>query len=268
MSAGDPRPLVFLDIDPFSGLLPPDNSSPDEIIRSGEEACSAAHAVATTLWRWHPSALRAFLDYERFYTVEWISHQKTPEKDSTLIIARHSRHITLGTYKTKTLEWKLQATYQMPLAGPWIPLAGYGSVLGDAETADDVMYLGDCIGRGLLRKECWEPEGADGYIELCIGDNLGRCDRGCSPQRLYHARSKLACTVCKQRVETRLEPMAKCPECGQAKYCSIKCRELDENVHKGLCSARRPRNYEHGAVEYVPAPARITGRAARRNRRS
>ena len=259
MSDSDPQLLDYLDIDPFSGPLSTRDSSPDEIFRSWDEECSAPHAVATILWRWHPSALRAFLDRRRFYCVQWF-YKKTLREDSILTIARHDRHITLGTYEAVTLDWKLQARYQMPTSGPWIPVAGEGSELGPTEDPDDVVYLGDCIGRSLLRNERWKPEKSEGsYIELCIiANENGGWERGCDPHWLYCRYSETLCAVCKCKLGQGVYKLKRveCEKCDRVQYCSTKCRREDENVHIGLCNAWGPGGFGYRAMD-VPTQAWI-----------
>lgn len=55
-----------------------------------------ADAVATVLWHWHPHALRAFVDRDRFYTCGWSRKTKVGDSRQNVIIERNDRQVVVS----------------------------------------------------------------------------------------------------------------------------------------------------------------------------
>lgn len=58
---------------------------------------SLATAIATTLWLWHPNALRAFLDFEKFSKVEWNRRNVVESAYNTCVINRSDRIVLVSS---------------------------------------------------------------------------------------------------------------------------------------------------------------------------
>lgn len=61
-----------------------------------------ATAVATVLWNWHPNALRALLDCDRFYTVAWARHVPCVGLRPMVIVERNDHALTVSTSASST----------------------------------------------------------------------------------------------------------------------------------------------------------------------
>lgn len=70
------RPIRYLSTIPFPDLDLTIDGGPVRIITGFSEdtdqrKLTLADCVATALWSWHPNALRAFLDFNRFKNFSW-----------------------------------------------------------------------------------------------------------------------------------------------------------------------------------------------------
>ncbi|KAL1798516.1 hypothetical protein ACET3X_002553 [Alternaria dauci] len=99
-----------------------------------------AIGLATVLYKWHPSALAAFLDLDAWFSVTWMLGitEGTPH-GSKIEIGRITNHITFGILDSIGEKWRLMLTYDIGLEGEnrgkWIPNLKE-SMLGDRELTD------------------------------------------------------------------------------------------------------------------------------------
>lgn len=111
-----PAPLRFLPIQCFPEMKIDghpiriiDLTSFDEVSERTE--VTAANAIASTLWYWLPDALRALLDRDTFYSIEWVQKWKyVSDKELTTLIARHDRHLSFGIFNQDG-EWVVQCDF-------------------------------------------------------------------------------------------------------------------------------------------------------------
>ena len=97
------RPLGYIHEKPFPELNLTIDRQPVRIANTesfDEEVdhatVSLATAIATTLWLWHPNALRAFLDLEKFPLVEWHRRNVGECAYNTCVIYRNDRTIMVS----------------------------------------------------------------------------------------------------------------------------------------------------------------------------
>jgi hypothetical protein len=156
------RPLSFLRSDPFPGLNLSVDGSPVAIVDTsnfGEETdkinLSAALVVSTILWNWHPNALRAFLDSEKYSAI--VDSYPPSEKRITHMVTRHERAILVGYYN-KDIEWGHQASYGILGDGHWNPLLGSSDGLGGNERPDFVNKMGRMWAMDMMYRRRWQPK--------------------------------------------------------------------------------------------------------------
>lgn len=163
---GETRPsnynLTFRKIDPFPGLSLFIDGWPVAIVDTAhfdeetrDPRLTTAHGVATLLWNWHPNALRAFLDCNKYEGVEFaVRIDHSGGRSATHIVTRHDRHIVLGCYNEE-LDWEIQCSFGMPRAGRWKPLSGMGAM--GAVREELIAGLGQYWARDQLYHERWKP---------------------------------------------------------------------------------------------------------------
>ena len=158
-------PLAFLQDEPFPGLNLSIHGSPVAIVdtnkfdeETDKEELTTARAVATVLWNWHPNALRAFLDTEKYSSFEFAITDKYPGREKVInhMITRKTRAVLVGYYD-QDFVWGHEVSYGMPEDGRWKPLWGSDGYRGN----DKPDYV-DSMGR-LWAKDCmyyrrWEPQ--------------------------------------------------------------------------------------------------------------
>ena len=97
------RPLQYIDERPFPELNLTIDRQPVRIAHTesfnedvDRETVNLATAIATTLWRWHPNALRAFLDFEKFPQVEWTRRNVGESCYNTCVITRIDQQVVVS----------------------------------------------------------------------------------------------------------------------------------------------------------------------------
>ncbi|THZ31339.1 zf-MYND-domain-containing protein [Aureobasidium pullulans] len=181
----DPRrPLTFLSAAPFPGLNLSIDGSPVQIVDLSNfdedvdhTKLTAAQGAATVLYNWHPNALRAFLDVERYPHMDFIIHEPR-FGTSTHFITRHERSIMMGCV-TKDQEWEIQCNFGMPKSGRWVPqiALSWGDGVGNPEA---ITSLGRYWARDQFFQKRWKPF-KDRMFELLIGVKRKATD----PNSLY-----------------------------------------------------------------------------------
>ncbi|KAG9569937.1 hypothetical protein KCU71_g1778, partial [Aureobasidium melanogenum] len=158
-----PRPLAFLRTRPFPNLDLSIDGSPVAIVDTGayvEETIktdlTAAIATATILWNWHPNALRAFLDCQKYSAFEFATCDKAPgaERYVTHMISRHDRAILIGHYD-QDFDWGVQVSYGLLEDGRWKPLWGSTNVLPGKDKPEWVNKIGNMWAKDELYFKPW-----------------------------------------------------------------------------------------------------------------
>ncbi|KAH0043578.1 hypothetical protein KCU78_g558, partial [Aureobasidium melanogenum] len=158
-----PRPLAFLRTRPFPNLDLSIDGSPIAIVDTGayvEETIktdlTAAIATATILWNWHPNALRAFLDCQKYSAFEFATCDKAPgaERYVTHMISRHDRAILIGHYD-QDFDWGVQVSYGLLEDGRWKPLWGSTNVLPGKDKPEWVNKIGNMWAKDELYFKPW-----------------------------------------------------------------------------------------------------------------
>jgi hypothetical protein len=169
------RPLAFLQAEPFPGLNLYIDGCPVAIVNTGDfdeetdkEKLTPARAVSTVLWSWHPNALRAFLDCEKYSAFEFAIVDDYPgsEKVITHMISRHERAIMVGYYN-QDLEWGHQVSYGMLKDGNWKPLYGSDGYSGNGKP-EYVNMMARLWATDHMYYRRWEPEEKRTF-ELTLG---------------------------------------------------------------------------------------------------
>ncbi|KAG9696218.1 hypothetical protein KCU95_g4420, partial [Aureobasidium melanogenum] len=173
IASASQRPLCFLHTDPFPGLNLFIDGSPVAIVdtsrsvyndETNKKSLSGAMAIATVLWSWHPNALRAFLDCERYSRFQFIINEDLPRlgKSSMYLIDRDNREVDFGIvhYDTghydKDTDWHHVCTYQIPEKGRWEPTyASNGSV--ESEEPLWVHSMSGVWARCQMKNARWKP---------------------------------------------------------------------------------------------------------------
>ncbi|KAH0365812.1 hypothetical protein KCU65_g5788, partial [Aureobasidium melanogenum] len=128
------RPLAFLRTRPFPGLNLSIDGSPIAIVDTGRSVfdeetiktnLTGARAIATILWNWHPNALRAFLDCEKWPDFEFSICDEYPESETstTYLILRMGREVHFGQ-QNEDMDWRHLCIYEIPETGRWVPKYG------------------------------------------------------------------------------------------------------------------------------------------------
>jgi hypothetical protein len=123
-----------------------------------KENLTAALAVSTILWNWHPNALRAFLDCEKYSAFEFAITDSYPESERVIthMITRHERAILVGYYNQDT-DWGHQVGYGMLEDGRWKPLWGSSDGLGGNARPDFVNKMGRMWASDQMYRRRWKP---------------------------------------------------------------------------------------------------------------
>ena len=198
--------------------------------------------MATTLWRWYPDALRAWLDCSRYQACEWISRKNAGTASQTITVsARKDRHISLGHYKDDG-ECLFGCVFNMPENGPWVPVSGTMSV-GPVHNKAFVPGIGGMFARDLLYNPTWRADRAthkfvNGHAQGGTETHPDDVNNGdWEVDLLYHSRSNDVCQRCYQPKNATLN-LRRCTRCLSAWYCSVQCEKDDWAAHKGVCRSR------------------------------
>ncbi|KAF2101177.1 hypothetical protein NA57DRAFT_72620 [Rhizodiscina lignyota] len=202
---------------------------------------TAAHGIATCLYNLHPNALRAFLDTDKYNSVEWGNKfqysKKAQDKGALLIIARNDRVVTFGTYLNMDDGWECQASFGIKEDGSWKPISGY--IWGDAITnPTTIRGAGRNMTVDVFHQKRWKKS-TYGTAKITLDIN-GK--RTVNPHWLYQKSSAKICTYCKKKPEKLLQ----CSRCRSTWYCSKDCQTHDWDIHRNLCEA--PQNQEHETI--------------------
>ncbi|KAG9667088.1 hypothetical protein KCU99_g9118, partial [Aureobasidium melanogenum] len=163
IASGPNRPLTFLRTQPFPGLNLSIDGFPVAIVDTGayvEETIktdpNAAIATATILWNWHPNALRAFLDCQKYSAFEFATCDRAPgaERYGTHMISRHDRAILIGHYD-QDFDWGFQVSYGLLEDGRWKPLRGSMDVLPGKDKPEWVTKIGNMWAKDELYFKPW-----------------------------------------------------------------------------------------------------------------
>lgn len=63
---------------------------------SDQRELTGAAGIATTLWHWHPYALRAWMDLDRYRCVAWYRMTTPPDLRQNVVIERRRREVTVS----------------------------------------------------------------------------------------------------------------------------------------------------------------------------
>lgn len=236
-------PLPLLAVKPFPGISI--DGGPIRIIdhkrlnKENEQDVTAALGIATTLYNWHPDALRALLDVENYADCEW-SFITQDKALSSFTISRNDQQVMLGCYQgggssrmdPDDIVWQLRVHFDMPPTGPWQPLAviSQGQHVGDPES---IINAGKILARNMMYTPRWEtlPKST---LQFLIGGGLT------DPHWLYCEKADGICTCCKKEAGEG-KTLRRCAGCQTAAYCSIECQKADWKVHKELCKMEKSR---------------------------
>jgi hypothetical protein len=216
-------------IDPSS--LTPGNPS---------KSITPAIGLATVLYKWHPSALAAFLDLDAWFSLTWTLSiaEGTPE-GSKIEIGRIGKQITFGSLDSSGDNWTLMLTYNIVLEGDdrgkWIPNPRE-SMLGEQDVTDpnEIERLGREFAEKIVTEKRWETGKKmkhQFFVEYAPMDVWGD-GIAMSPHWLYSSLDLSKCTACKETGGS----LQRCGRCGTSTYCSDVCQKGDWAVHKNVCS--------------------------------
>ncbi|CAD0110904.1 unnamed protein product [Aureobasidium uvarum] len=170
------RPLAFLRIEPFPRLNLSIDGSPIAIVDTSQfveetekKDLTAVHAIATILWNWHPNALRAFLDLQKYSAFEFAICDDYPgsKRITTHMITRHDRAILVGYYN-QDMDWGHQVSYGILEDGRWKPLWGSSDGLGGNSRPEFIEMMGGMWARDQMYLKRWRPQEYR-TIELTLG---------------------------------------------------------------------------------------------------
>ena len=204
--------------------------------------------IATVLYRWHPTALLAFLDLDAWFSLTW-SVTLPPSTPSSPIqkleIGRVGNQVTFGTLDSSGENWEVMLTYNIVLSpgevfkrGEWVPNTKE-SMLGDqdVQSAQEVERLGAEWVKDVVGGKIWEA-GKNVkhtfHVEYAPMDIFGD-GISMSPHWLYASLDLSKCTTCGIAGDASI-PLNRCGRCGTAAYCSVECQKKDWNVHKWVCT--------------------------------
>ncbi|USP78936.1 norsolorinic acid reductase [Curvularia clavata] len=243
-------PLSIVD----TTTLPSGNAS-----NNGLSKITPAIGLATLLYKWHPHALTAFLDFDAWFSMTWtLTISPGDPSGSKIEIGRIGNQITFGSLDSSGENWKLMLTYNVVLEdedddvdvdadgeggagseksrkrGTWIPNTKE-SMIGERDVTSPALIerLAEKFVQKLVCERRWET-GKGMKHAFCVeyapmdvwGDGIPM-----SPHWLYKALDLSTCTACGvQGVE-----LQRCGRCGTATYCSDKCQKGDWAVHKSVC---------------------------------
>jgi hypothetical protein len=183
----EPKPLAFLRIEPFPHLKLSIDGSPVAIVDAGsfveetdKKNLTAAHAVSTMLWFWHPNALRAFLDQKTYSEFEFAIVDDSPgrRERTTHMITRHDRAIMIGDYN-RDMEWNHQLSYGLLENGHWKPLYGMLGDMGFGSSKPEIIgEVSSMWAKDQMYAKRWKPY-ENRTFELTLGG--GKVD----PASLY-----------------------------------------------------------------------------------
>lgn len=123
-----------------------------------KQALTPARAVYTILWNWHPHALRAFLDRQKYSDFDFGIVDEYPggEKVITHIISRRDRAILVGYYD-QNKNWGHQANYHMLEDGRWKPKWASENYIGNRRP-EYVDMMGRAWAKDHMYYRRWEPK--------------------------------------------------------------------------------------------------------------
>lgn len=155
-----------------------------------------ATAVATIFWNWHPNALRALLDRDRFYKVSW-SRTVPPIGHRTMVITeKNDRALTVGIYSTRDSEWLERCDIGIEASGKWTLLSAtmYGSYITNPAA---VSALARNLAWGLIYGKVHEP-GKGEKITLKVSDLDYKAVGGypTNPHVIYERLDPSTCVQC------------------------------------------------------------------------
>lgn len=239
-----PSVALSLDGHPLS-IYKEDIFSPDQNVTI--KTASVPHGIATILYRWHPTALTAFLDLDAWFSLTWTATLPPSVPDASakkLEIGRVGSQITFGTLDSSGENWDVMLTYNVATSsteefkrGQWVPNTKE-SMLGekDVKIAELVDRLGDRWVQYAMRMKSWEAgKGVKHtfHVEYAPMDIFGD-GIAMSPHLLYAALQLDTCTTCGTSSGTK--SLNRCGRCGTAAYCSSECQKEDWRVHKWVCT--------------------------------
>ncbi|KAL6710161.1 hypothetical protein ACN47E_009952 [Coniothyrium glycines] len=197
--------------------------------------------LATTLYKWHPNALAAFLDLDAWFSMTWTHTIQEGQPDASKIeIGRIGNQITFGALDAAGDNWTLMLTYNITLVGAekgqWVPNPKE-SMQGDRDVTDldEIDALGRAFVKELVLKKRWETGKKMKhrfFVEYAPMDVWGD-GIAMSPHWLYEALDLTKCTTCGKKDSVEL---SRCGRCGTATYCSNPCQKSDWAVHKDICT--------------------------------
>ena len=197
--------------------------------------------LATTLYKWHPNALSAFLDLDAWFSMTWTLSIADNQPDaSKLEIGRIGNQITFGALDASGDTWTLMLTYNIGLEGEergkWIPNPKE-SMQGDRDVTDveEIEALGRQFVSEMVGKRRWETgKGMKHrfFVEYAPMDVWGD-GIAMNVHWLYEKLDLSKCTTCGKGDGAELN---RCGRCGTATYCSGTCQRGDWAVHKDVCT--------------------------------
>lgn len=211
-------------------------------LTSGDEKISTvATGIATILYKWHPSALAAFLDLDPWFSLTWSC---TLPSGTKFEIGRIRNRVTFGTLDADGEKWEVMLTFDILLSsdkrGKWV-VNTRESMLGerDIESGEEAESLAQEWVKDLVAEQIWEA--AKGvkhgfWVEYApmdiFGDGIPIC-----PDWLYASVDLERCTACKRK-KGNGHTLGICARCGTAAYCagSTTCQKRDWKVHKWTCT--------------------------------
>ena len=157
--------LAFLQDEPFPDLNLSIDGLPVAVVDTGrfdeetdKQELTPARAVSTILWNWHPNALRAFLDCQKYTDFDFgiIDDYAGSEKVITHIISRRDRAIVVGYYD-QNRNWGHQANYDILEDGRWKPLWASENYIGNRRP-EYVDMMGRSWAKDHMYHRRWEPK--------------------------------------------------------------------------------------------------------------
>jgi len=213
---------------------------PSTLTPEASKIITPAIGLATVLYRWHPSALAAFLDLDAWFSLTWtLSIAEGTLDGSKIEIGRIGNQITFGSLDSSGDNWTLMLTYSIVLEGEnrgkWIPNPKE-SMLGEKDVTDpdEIEKLGCEFAEKIIREKRWETGKKMKhrfFVEYAPMDVWGD-GIPMSPHWLYSSLDLSSCTACKKTGVS----LQRCGRCGTSTYCSDVCQKGDWAVHKDVCT--------------------------------
>ena len=262
------RPLQYIDERPFPELSLTIDCQPVRIAHTksfdeevDHKTVSLATAVATTLWLWHPNALRAFLDFEKFPQVEWTRRNTGESFYNTCVIARFDRQVvvsyTLGAgagspqltanagfqagFYNRDISWAGQCIVEIKSSGAWLPTH---ATLYDKPVSNPRLFenIHRDVARQMFYHNVWESiaPGLQHGFYLYEREKISLGLRSRNPQTIYLLGDVPLCEQCvksSQELEIGMQ-LKYCARCHNTLYCSIDCQKKDWGVHKYICGKK------------------------------